>query len=211
MEKRESDGLGIKNQKEGLSEADSVLETDKQGFESAREAPKRKVSPQTLTNVLLLLLVVLLGLLWAKPRQVAEETCLYCGGNTSAIRDGELDGLTYEEIQAQLQAKVDASYFNFKINTNPVFETGYSKGDLWIQNSKENSAPLKVVLQEIATNKVLYESPILQPNQSIQEDVLQQVLEAGSYPCVATFYILDAQTGEKVNETAVKLTLTVLN
>lgn len=155
----------------------------------------------------LFLLLLVIGMVVKFSNQT--EDCLYCGGNSDALVDGELERLSYEELKASLQSEVDKSYMNLKININPVFESGKSKGNLMIQNSKDNLSNMKVFIFMEDTKELLYESPIIAPNQSVVEDVLIKDLDAGTYNCVATFYILDPETHQKINEAGIKITLTV--
>ena len=60
------------------------------------------------------------------------------------------------------------------------------------------------------TGEIIYVSGLLPPNHHIQEDVLLVDLDAGDYPCTATFTAYDEEQNE-VGMASAKITVTVLS
>lgn len=170
---------------------------------------KQKKSP--LVPVLLLAILIVLLLLLFTKQGIPSSDVPSNQGNSSAIVDGELDLMGYEEIKAGLQSKVDESYMNLKINLNPVFNDVKGKGNLMIQNSSSNKSNIQVSIYLEESNELIYTSPILKPNQSISEDQLThpEKVTTGTHKALAMFSILNPETDEKVSETGIKITLTV--
>lgn len=170
---------------------------------------KQKKSP--LVPVLLLAILIVLLLLLFTKQGIPSSDAPSNQGNSSAIVDGELDLMGYEEIKAGLQSKVDESYMNLKINLNPVFNDVKGKGNLMIQNSSSNKSNIQVSIYLEESNELIYTSPILKPNQSISEDQLThpEKVTTGTHKALAMFSILNPETDEKVSETGIKITLTV--
>lgn len=170
---------------------------------------KQKKSP--LVPVLLLAILIVLLLLLFTKQGIPSSDAPSNQGNSSAIVDGELDLMGYEEIKAGLQSKVDESYMNLKINLNPVFNDVKGKGKLMIQNSSSNKSNIQVSIYLEESNELIYTSPILKPNQSISEDQLThpEKVTTGTHKALAMFSILNPETDEKVSETGIKITLTV--
>ena len=59
------------------------------------------------------------------------------------------------------------------------------------------------------TKEQLYETDLIEPNFHIQQDTLDVVLPAGSYPCTATFYAYDMETEEQAGQAAARMTVNV--
>ena len=104
---------------------------------------------------------------------------------------GSLAGLSEKERLRLMQGTADKSRFAFRINGNMKFETGSSKGVLFIENPKENSCLLKVKLTLDDNGKVLYETGYLKPGTGIGKDRLKEVLPKGEYEATAVLTAYD--------------------
>ena len=193
------------------NESQTMSEETNQVEVVENKKPEEKKNNSLIHILLGAILVVLLLLLLTQCQGKEEEGTQPPQGNDSAIIDGELELMGYEEIKAGLQSKVDESYMNLKINLNPVFEGLNGKGNLMIQNSKSNMSNIQVSIYLEETNQLIYTSPVLKPNQSISEDVLTETenLEPGTHKALAMFSILNPETGDKTSETGIKLTITI--
>lgn len=196
--------------------SNSTLPENQQPEMNTSETVTPQSSPKPKKNLLIpcllgLIAVLLLLLLLTRYQSPNATDPSLPQGNDSAIVDGELNLMGYEEIKAGLQSKVDESYMNLKINLNPVFESVNGKGNLMIQNSSSNLSNIQVSIYLEETNELIYISPVLKPNQSISEDTLTypEHVKAGTHKALAMFSILNPETGEKTSETGIKLTLTV--
>jgi hypothetical protein len=124
---------------------------------------------------------------------------------------GQLDNKTDEEIQAELDRVVEENMFHIAINGFPVFETGTSEGNLEIENVPNNHYSMDVQIALSDTGELIYESGLIEPNYHIQSDTLSKALEAGEYPCTATFKAYDTDTKQEIGSTGCEITVYVLN
>ena len=186
-----------------------VVESTTNEKNTTEPTKKKSVLGKVLIVIAIIALILLLLTQCGKKEDgTSEQTPT---GNSSAIVDGELDLMDYEEIKAGLQAKVDDSYMNLKINLNPVFEGLDGKGNLFIQNTSTNRSNIQVHITLEETGELVYVSPVLKPNQSISEDTLTNTenVATGSHKALAMFSIINPETGEKTSETGIKINLTI--
>lgn len=190
---------------------EEVVTTEELLNESETPQQPEEKKNKMLGRILIIVGVIILILLLLTQCGRNNENGSLPQGNNSAIVDGELDLMDYEEIKAGLQSKVDESYMNLKINLNPVFEGLNGKGNLFIQNSSSNHSNIQVHIYLEENDELVYVSPVLKPNQSISEDVLTNTenLSSGSHKALAMFSIIDPETNEKTSETGIKINLTI--
>lgn len=124
---------------------------------------------------------------------------------------GQLEGKTQEEIQSELDRVVEEGMFNISISSLVKFEDGQSEGELRIENVPNNPYLMKVEITRDDTGDVVYTSGMIEPNHHIQSAKLAVDLDAGDYPCTATFYAHDPETEELIGQAAAKLTISILN
>lgn len=168
-----------------------------------------------ISVILLLLLLMLLhqfGYLrypWENDSTPIVAGDLFPDGGDA--KDGNLSGMTEEEILAQMQKIADASQFSFKINAKPIFENGSSAGNLRIENPNYNVYPMVVQITLDDTGKIIYDSGGILPNQHIDNAKLSSVLSKGTYKATAHLYAYDPDTKVCQGESAAKLTITIKN
>lgn len=109
---------------------------------------------------------------------------------------GSLAGLTQKERLRRMQSEADKSRFSFHINGNMRFETGSSKGVMFIENPKKNTCLLKVRITLNADERVLYETKYLKPGYGIGKDRLKEVLPKGEYEATALLTAYDENRTE---------------
>lgn len=124
---------------------------------------------------------------------------------------GQLDGKSDAEIQAELDRYVEEGMLNISIASYIEFENGTSEGEVKIENSPANRYNMQVEIALQDTGEVIYTSDVLQPNYHIQFAQLDENLPAGEYPCLATFYAIDPDTGETIGQAAAAVTVGILN
>lgn len=144
---------------------------------------KRKFLP--LLWLLLLLLIFMLFPPIPPPIFVPNEVT---SGAITPIEIGELD----------------PDYFNIKINATPILEDG--KLNIRIENSLRNvySCHVEVFLAE----KIIYTSPLISPNQSLEFATIDGKYPTGTYDGVAVFHYLDGEKELEVTS-SVKLKIDV--
>lgn len=123
---------------------------------------------------------------------------------------GQLEGKSNDEIEEALNRVVEEGYMNISINVNPTFVNGTAEGTLQIENGPANKYDQYVTITRDDTGEIIYKSGLLPPNHHIQEDVLLANLEAGDYPCTASFVAYDEEQNE-VGMASAKITITVLS
>ena len=126
--------------------------------------------------------------------------------------NSEEGGLVYrskEEIQKELNRKVEEGMINISMNTSPTFESGTSKGNLLIVNSETNNYPQTVYIIRKDTGEEIYRSKGIPVGSKIERAALDVDLPAGIYDCVAYFNNTDPQTGEILGTAGAEITITV--
>jgi len=86
-------------------------------------------------------------------------------------------------------------YYEVSMNFSWTFPDGASASDnAYVENVLSNTSDVyfDVVLEE-DESVVLYASPILPPGSHINEVTLAQDLDAGTYPCVIIYHLVDSQ------------------
>ena len=128
--------------------------------------------------------------------------------------NAEDGGLTYrsqEEIQAELNRKVEEGMINISMNTSPVFPSGIEKGNLFIVNSDSNRYPQIVYIIRKDTGEEIYRSNGIPVGSKIEYATLDVDLPAGIYDCVAYFNNADPETGAIIGTAGAEITVTVQN
>lgn len=122
---------------------------------------------------------------------------------------GQLEGKTQEEIQAELDRRVEEGMLSISIASTVEFADGQSEGALKIENSPSNHYLMRVEITRDDTGETVYASGIIEPNHHIQTAKLAVDLDAGEYPCTAAIHALDRDTEEPVGQAAAKMTIVV--
>lgn len=138
-------------------------------------------------------------------------------GNSSGMvwdtnaEEGGLNGRSEEEIQAELNKKVEEGMINISMNTSPTFHDGKSKGNLMIVNSEANHYPQIVYIVRKDTNEEIYRSGGIPVGSKVENAALSVDLPAGTYDCVAYFNNADSETGAILGTAGAEITITVEN
>ena len=168
--------------------------------------PRRKRTVKRIITAVVVILVLLFGaaLVWQAAH--APDTL------EKSVRAelGQLEGKSNEEIEEALNRVVEEGYMNISINVNPTFVNGKLEGTLQIENGPANKYDQYVTITRDDTGEIIYVSGLLPPNHHIQEDVLLVDLDAGDYPCTATFTAYDEEQNE-VGMASAQITVTVLS
>ena len=128
----------------------------------------------------------------------------------SQSEDGSLAGLAERERQKLMQKAADDSRFTFRINGNISFETGKSKGILFIENPEENTCLLKVKITLDEDGRVLYETGYLKPGTGIGKDHLKEQLPKGEYEATARLTAY-TESHEKTGKALAGIHITIRN
>lgn len=98
---------------------------------------------------------------------------------------GQRETRTTEEIQAELNKRVEEAMLTISINLTPVFADGSSEGLLRIVNEKVNKYPQMVEIYRIDNKELVYKSGLIPVDSRVDYDKLLVDLDKGEYPCVA--------------------------
>ena len=97
----------------------------------------------------------------------------------------------------------------FRINTEPAFAGGLSKGRLDIVNPSENAYNMHIEILLNDTQESVYSSGVLRPGESIVEDSLSKNMRDGEYAALAYIYFYDVETSDMLFQTAAGLRIKV--
>lgn len=120
------------------------------------------------------------------------------------LEDGAEPGLTDEEIRELLQRQVDESSISFSISSDPVFKG--KKAFIVMANPRYNAYDIDYVIT--VDGKEIIRTAKISPNQYIEEVELKEALPKGTYTGEALVTAYNKETGEKVGETIVEVTIT---
>lgn len=120
------------------------------------------------------------------------------------LEDGAEPGLTDEEIRELLQKQVDESTISFSISSDPVFKG--KKAFIVMANPRYNAYDIDYVIT--VDGKEIIRTAKMSPNQYIEEVELKEALPKGTYTGEALVTGYNKETGEKVGETIVEVTIT---
>ncbi len=124
---------------------------------------------------------------------------------------GDIDSKSVEEIQEELNKKVEDGMINISMNTSPVFENGTSEGNLSIINKEINKYPQVVEIYLDDTKELIYKSGGIPVGSNIEKDKLDVSLSKGTYKCTAYFNAINEETKELVGTAGAKIEITVRN
>ena len=149
-------------------------------------------------------------------------SCLYLAPHHSSIdkpgfsltedeylQNGERVTKTQEEIQAELNAKVQEGMINISMNLNPVFKSGTEKGNLLIVNEEINHHPQVIEIYRKDTEELIYRSGLIPVGSRIEEAPLLVDLDAGRYPCVAYFHSVNENTGNLLGKAGAEIVVII--
>ena len=131
-------------------------------------------------------------------------------GLDSNLSDGN-GGKSKEEIQAELNKKVEEGMMNVSMNTNIVLKNGKSKANLKITNKENNRYMQFVEIYTKEDNKLIHKTGGIPVGKSLNEAKLDEELKKGTYECVAFFNGVDETTNSIVGKVGVNITINVLN
>lgn len=120
------------------------------------------------------------------------------------LSDGAEPGLSEDEIRALLQRQVDESTISFSISSDPVFKG--KKAFIVMANPRYNAYDIDYVIT--VDGKEIIRTAKIAPNQYIEEVELREALPKGTHIGEALVTGYNRETGEKVGETIVEVTIT---
>lgn len=169
---------------------------------------KQKKKPFIIAAACVLLLAAAGAAFWlAKGDGGAPDDPLALDDNATM---GVLPGIDIAERQAQLQEQLDEGMIAFSINTNPVFATGGSEGNLMLENPANNAKLLVVEIYIDATQELVYQSKAIPTGAYIENARLDKVLEPGEYQATAYFKAYRETDHSYIGQAGASIMITVL-
>ena len=165
------------------------------------------------TAVLLLAAAIFVFAVYPKINggQAGQVTPAWDLTEDTGSQEGGIKTRSQEEIQEELNRKVEEGMINISMNLNPVFEDGTSDGNLLIVNEKINRYPQIVEIYLKDTDTLLYRSGGISVGHSVEKGKLLADLDAGDYACVAYFNAIHPETHELVGKAGAEITISVLH
>lgn len=126
-------------------------------------------------------------------------------------RMGIMPGVDMDQRLKELQDQLDKGMIAFSVNTNPVFASGTSEGNLMLENPGNNAKLLvaRVVVND--TNETIYTSKYIKPGSYIENIKLDKVLDAGTYDATVYFQAFTEDDATFIGETGASIKIYVEN
>ena len=164
---------------------------------------KKNNKSKTIITIVLFLGIASLGVyyMYSKDKSKVDENGSAISGYI--LEDGAEPGLTDDEIRALLQRQVDESTISFSVSSDPIFKG--KKGFIVMANPRYNAYDIDYVIT--VDGKEIIRTAKIAPNQYIEEVELKEALPKGTYNADALVTGYNRETGEKVGETIVEITI----
>ena len=155
---------------------------------------------------LLILSIVFVGVYYVYTKNKSNNSNSENGSSISGyvLSEGAEPGLSDDEIRALLQKQVDESTISFSISSDPIFKG--KKAFIVMANPRYNAYDIDYVIT--IDGKEIIRTAKIAPNQYIEEVELKEALPKGTYTGEALVTGYNKETGEKVGETIVEVTIT---
>ena len=167
---------------------------------------KKNAKSKTIITIMLLFGITSLGLYYMYSKYNDKSKVDENGSAISGyiLEDGAEPGLTDDEIRALLQRQVDESTISFSVSSDPIFKG--KKAFIVMANPRYNAYDIDYVIT--VDGKEIIRTAKISPNQYIEEVELKEALPKGTYNGEALVTGYNKETGEKVGETIVEVTIT---
>lgn len=167
---------------------------------------EKKSNIKIIVAVLLVVAVASAGVYFVYSKNKNKNSTAEGGSAISGyiLSDGAEPGLSEEEIKALLQKQVDESSISFSISSDPVFKG--KKAFIVMANPRYNAYDIDYVIT--VDGKEIIRTAKIAPNQYIEEVELKEALPKGTHTGEARVTGYNRETGEKVGETIVEVTIT---
>lgn len=169
-----------------------------------QEGSQKKKSNKALIIIIILLVCLVLILLYAlfRPQPKPEE-----------VNDGRATFVSpdnVEEVRQQLSQPVTDAYYTTSMTVDWYFDNGKAVStSSYVENAPENTRTVyfDVTLED---GELIYSSPYLPVGERIEQITLKRDLDAGDYPAVCTYYLVD-DDNKVLTHVSVAVTIHVLN
>jgi len=99
-----------------------------------------------------------------------------------------------DQIMSEESEPVGTGFYEVKMTTTWNFPDGASAAEnAYVENVPTNTNDVYFNVELRDTGEVLYESPVIPLGSHLRDITLERDLDAGSYPCVLTYYMVDEE------------------
>lgn len=165
---------------------------------------RKKSNVKTIIIILLILVVSSVGIYYIYNKNTKKSSENGSAVSGYVLADGAEPGLSEDEIRELLQKQVDESSISFSISSDPVFKG--KKAFIVMANPRYNAYDIDYVIT--VDGKEIIRTAKIAPNQYIEEVELREALPKGIHVGEALVTGYNRETGEKVGETIVEVTIT---
>lgn len=171
-----------------------------------KEKNQKKVNVKIILIIVLFISAIAIYYVYSKNKDKDNNTITEGGAAISGyiLSEGAEPGLSDEEIKALLQKQVDESSISFSVSSDPIFKG--KRAFIVMANPRYNAYDIDYVIT--VDGKEIIRTAKIAPNQYIEEVELKEALPKGSYVGEALVTGYNKETGEKVGETIVEVTIT---
>lgn len=168
---------------------------------------QKKRKKLLLIAAILCVLLLIIGGWFFLTNQGTNDTLELADNATIGI----LPGIDLAQRQAELQQQLDEGMIAFSINTNPVFATGGSEGNLMLENPANNAKLLVVEIYIDDTQELIYQSKAIPVGSYIETAGLDKMLEPGQYAATAYFKAYREDDYSYIGQAGAAINITVLS
>lgn len=173
---------------------------------SSSSAPPRKKANGVLIGVIVLLVGVIGVMAYAMLRPKPIEEKVTDGRATFVSPDN------VEEVREQLKKPVTDAYYKTSMSVDWYFDNAAAVStSAYVGNHEDNTRTVYFEVRLDETGEVVLSSPYLPVGERMEQIQLDKKdLEAGDYPAVLTYYLVD-DDHEVITYVSVAITIHILN
>lgn len=178
-----------------------------------KESKNNQGLKKGLAAGMILLLALALGYYSIQKPQSSEEPKQETLGYTfeDDPNDGMLEGMSREEIQEELNRRVEEGMVQIKLNSSPTIYKDQIL-NLDFENVPENGKKgLQITITIDGEEEPIYESGVVPSNKHIKEATLNRELPVGEYPAIGTVTTVDTETMQAKGKTNFEMKLYSVN
>jgi len=109
------------------------------------------------------------------------------------VNEGNADEVL-DQIMSEESEPVGTGFYEVRMTTVWNFPDGASASEnAYVENVPSNSNAVYFDVELRDTGEILYESPVIPLGSHLRNITLNRDLDAGSYPCVLTYYLVDEE------------------
>ena len=152
---------------------------------SSEKKNNKKVIILGISSATIIILLVIVIVLFLKKAENPDVNSL--GGHVTLVTKENVD-----EVEDKIRnVSADDSYHAI-MSVEWTFENGSAKStDAYVENSITNSRTVYFDVNLSSTNELIYSSPYLPLGSKLNDITLTKDLDAGDYPALVTYYLVD--------------------